>query len=559
MPSLFVVRGRDSGRHFILQPHEQKIGREASSDIQLLDSEVSRDHAVLVPSESGFRIVDRGSSNGTFVNGEQVSQHQLKTGDRVQVGRTMMIYTGIDQPDSVDAEHGVDIVHQARGADESQIVSSIRRQPDLDPLADDDSVVRPSADRDLEVLYSATLAVGRTLDIPELLERILDLVFHRVSADRGCIMLLDPRTGELKPAARRNRKDAEDASRMAISRTILDYVISREEAVRTSNASDDARFQSAASILQMGIREALCVPMKGRYGTVGAIYTDTFISPGQFVHEGSRGRLTDQHLRLVTAIAHQAALAIEDTWYYSAMVQSERLAAIGQTIATVSHHVKNILQGIRGGGYLIEMGLERSDTDAVRRGWRIVEKNQEKISNLVLDMLTFSKERKPEPVRADLNETVREVHELMLARAADHCCTLDFCPSEEMPDAYFDPDAMHRAILNIVTNAIDAVQGVTDARVVVETRFEPGKGWCIEVRDNGPGIPEEDQKHIFSLFESSKGARGTGFGLPVSRKILNEHAGDIELESQPGHGTRFRMWLPATEEEGDPGIYKTIS
>ena len=98
------------------------------------------------------------------------------------------------------------------------------------------------------------------------------------------------------------------------------------------------------------------------------------------------------------AIGHQAALAVEDTTYYSAMVQSERLAAVGQTIATLSHHIKNILQGIRGGSYLVEMGLENDDMAVLRKGWDIVRRNQDKISSLVMDMLSFSKEREPDPV-----------------------------------------------------------------------------------------------------------------------------------------------------------------
>ena len=103
------------------------------------------------------------------------------------------------------------------------------------------------------------------------------------------------------------------------------------------------------------------------------------------------------------AIAHQAALAVEDTRYYAAMVQAERLAAVGQTIATLSHHIKNILQGIRGGSYLIEMGLSAHDEAVVRKGWEMVERNQNKISALVMDMLTFTKEREPEPIAGDLN------------------------------------------------------------------------------------------------------------------------------------------------------------
>ena len=117
------------------------------------------------------------------------------------------------------------------------------------------------------------------------------------------------------------------------------------------------------------------------------------------------------------AIAHQAALAVEDTRYYSAMVQAERLAAVGQTIATLSHHIKNILQGIRGGSYLIEMGLKDHDEDVTRKGWNIVDRNQNRISALVMDMLTFSKDREPDLAAANLNAVVSDVIELMRIRA----------------------------------------------------------------------------------------------------------------------------------------------
>ncbi len=144
---------------------------------------------------------------------------------------------------------------------------------------------------------------------------------------------------------------------MEISRTILDYVLQHSEGVLTSDAREDDRWDAAGSIVQMGVREAICVPMQGRYGIVGVIYIDTYTPPGRFVQRPAN-RFTEEHLKLMVAIGHQAALAVEDTSYYSAMVQAERLAAIGQTIATLSHHIKNILQGIRGGSYLIEEGLE---------------------------------------------------------------------------------------------------------------------------------------------------------------------------------------------------------
>ena len=118
----------------------------------------------------------------------------------------------------------------------------------------------------------------------------------------------------------------------------------------------------------MGVREAICVPMQGRYDVVGVIYIDTSTSAQQVIQQGGANKFTEDHLKLMIAIGHQAALAVEDTRYYSAMVQAERLAAIGQTIATLSHHIKNILQGIRGGSYLIEMGLKDHDEEVTAQG-----------------------------------------------------------------------------------------------------------------------------------------------------------------------------------------------
>ena len=188
---------------------------------------------------------------------------------------------------------------------------------------------------------------------------------------------LSPSPQAVLGSARRPR--AED--KISISQTILDYVMERGEGVLTSDARQDDRWDTTASIVRIGVREAICVPMQGRYDVVGVIYIDT-LTPATRVTERGGNRFTEEHLKLMVAIGHQAALAVEDTNYYSAMVQSERLAAVGQTIAGLSHHIKNILQGIRGGSYLIEMGLAEHDEQVTRKGWHIVERNQKRISAL---------------------------------------------------------------------------------------------------------------------------------------------------------------------------------
>jgi signal transduction histidine kinase len=229
------------------------------------------------------------------------------------------------------------------------------------------------------------------------------------------------------------------------------------------------------------------------------------------------------------------------------MVQAERLAAVGQTIATLSHHVKNILQGIRGGSYLIEMGLSEHDEGIVRKGWDIVERNQNKISTLVMDMLTFSKEREPELGPAQMNEVVADVVELMQSRAADMEVELSQHLQPEMPMLTFDPDGLHRAVLNVVTNAIDACDREGDpGKVTVSTSYREAEHVVrVIVEDNGTGIAPDDVEKVFTLFVSRKGGRGTGLGLPVSAKIVKEHGGRIDVESEIGRGSRFTLELPA--------------
>jgi len=549
VPSLFVIQGRDQGTRFELAPGEdqQSLGRDAGNFIQIHDTEVSRRHAEIRRVDGKYYLVDLGSSNGTYVNAERVHERALTSGDTLQIGRTTLLYT---EPSEGAENLGekINIVGQNH-SDRSRILRSMKPEEGSEiftlGVERTQSPWLARARSNLQIMYRTALAVSHTLDIDQLLSRIMELIFEWVEADRGCIMLVDPEGKDLRPKVRRNRKGVKSDEKITISQTILDYVMQRKEGVLTSNASEDDRWDTGASILQMGIREAICVPMQGRYDMVGVIYIDTYTPAQRFV-QPTANKFTDEHLKLMVAIGHQAALAVEDTSYYSAMVQAERLAAVGQTIATLSHHIKNILQGIRGGSYLIEMGLSDHDENVVRKGWDIVERNQKKISTLVMDMLTFSKEREPEVGPASLNDVVRDVIELMQSRADELKVSLAWQPAAELPELIFDSEGIHRAVLNVVTNAIDACEAIENSRVVVSVSLDSTGGHAtVTVEDNGPGIPDEDRQEIFSLFMSRKGSRGTGLGLPVSKKILKEHGGDILLDSEIGRGSRFTLQLPA--------------
>lgn len=558
MASLFVIQGADQGRRFELKSRAMALGRDSTNPIRLHDTEVSRRHAEVRQVDEAFRVIDLGSANGTYLNGQPVDQAPLRPGDRLQLGQTVMLFSETPSGSGDrEAASRVNMLGPASPDDRSAILKSVPAGEGSRVLQSPDVAAGWLKDRlvNLSVMYRATQAISHVLDTDALLSQILELVFESIEADRGAILLKDE-SGKLVPKAVLWRGQADPDERLTLSRTIVDHVMEKGQGVITSDAPGDKRFGPAQSIVDLGIREAICVPVQGRHVTLGVLYADTQAPrAAAAVRDGTigpspRGRFSQDHLMLMAAIGHQAGLAIENTEFYHAKLQAERLAAVGQTIATLSHHIKNILQGIRGGSYLIDMGLNQGDDQIVRRGWTIVEKNQGKIYNLVMDMLSFSKDREPALEPADLNETVGEVIELMQSRAGELGVALDWQPGGDLPPVMFDPDGIHRALLNIVTNAIDAAEGAEGGRVSVATSWDAEASVArVTVTDNGVGIPDSEVDSIFQVFASTKGSRGTGLGLPVSQKIVREHGGKIVVDSAVGRGSTFAVELPQRKAE----------
>ena len=542
--ALLVIQGADQGQRFELDQSDTGLGRGFGNRIRLSDTEASRFHARVVCRDHQHVLLDLGSSNGTYVNGLPIRERVLAHGDEIQTGRTVLRFL-VTEASPGDLAGRVVLGEGAEVQRPDQIVGAAETG---DSLAQASQSVTS-----LQVLYRiAEEAMRPATSLDTLLGRILELALEATRADRGCVLLRPVGGGPLRPAAFVDRREANPTpGTMPVSRSIVDHVLKSRQGVRTSDALRDSRFAAAESVLTAGIREAICVPMQGRHDLQGVLYLDITTPPDRVVLEGRPApRLTEDLLRLMVAVGRQAALAVEDHHYQQALVKSERLAAVGQTTAILSHHIKNILQGIRGGSYLIDMGLNRHEEELVRKGWGIVERNQERIYQLVLDLLTLAKERQPQLLRGSLNATVAEVCELLQPQAEELGITLAWRPQPNLPEMLFDPEAIHRAVLNLVGNALDAVRDTSGARVNVATWLEPQGGLVgIAVEDNGPGIPAELLPQLFNLFESTKGARGTGIGLAVCQKIAREHGGDIVARNLPQGGAQLVLEWPLISDD----------
>ncbi|MBW2028043.1 MAG: PAS domain S-box protein [Deltaproteobacteria bacterium] len=228
--------------------------------------------------------------------------------------------------------------------------------------------------------------------------------------------------------------------------------------------------------------------------------------------------------------------------------QAERMAAIGQTVAGLAHYIKNILNGLKGGAYVINSAMKKRNLDLMANGWRIVEKNIDQISHIVMDMLVYSKDRQPEYEMVDPNELALDVLELMKDRAKSVGVTLIPDLMEGLEPVSMDRTAIHRCLLNLVSNAIDActMEDIMSGEARVTVKTDKPRGWAVrfQVRDNGAGMDEKVKQKLFTGFFSTKGNKGTGLGLPVTQKIVKEHKGQLSFESEVGKGTTFSLCLP---------------
>ncbi len=533
---LDVLQGPDRGMKYALPDDQPQLIGRSSEALPLSDTTVSRRHAELTPDDGRWYLRDLDSANGTYLNGERIAAGPvvLSPGDQIRCGSTLMVFglgADDDRPRQVQVlgPQDMDVTVERRiNANED---SMIMAEPD--PLA--------AATHHLKVIYELTALTAVALDREALLNKVMDLIFEEFKPDHGFILLKadpdEPRSA-LEPAVARYRdRPARPDGRIPVSQTIIQHTLEKGEGILSTNAMTDSRFRAGDSVQDYGIRSAICVPIPAGRRFAGVICIDSSLAHFTF---------TESQLRLLNAIGQHTGLAIASAEVVSSRMQTERLAAIGQTVAWLSHSIKNILQGLRGGADAVELALNRGDVELAREGWPILTRNLDRIYSLTLNMLAWSKQRELELELTPLGRLIEEAAQLMQALCDRKRVGLLLDLADDVPPIPVDPEALHQALMNLLTNALDAVPPRSGV-ITVRTRYLPETHSAqITVSDNGPGIAPQRHEEVFEAFRSStKGQRGTGLGLAVTRKIVQEHGGRIALESSPGAGAAFVITLPS--------------
>lgn len=540
MATLYVLQGPDKGRTFSTIEEACVLGRE-STQIPLTDNSISRRHAELRKESGSWVLEDFHSSNGTYLNGKRIYQTtRINHGDQIKLGSTLMVFSG---DESVERFSGVSQTHDLveLGAEDESLDSSILASA----AASEESVILASPEASdavhaWNIMYQLAEAIGAFASVDEFLERMADIVFNYLKVDRMFILMRGDEGGELKPRVVRYRtRTRGERSKITTSRRIVNHVMKTKEGVLCANAQADARFGAEAkdsSIHRLGLRSVICVPILTHDAVEGIIHLDCAMGTHTY---------TQQQLLLATAIGKMAGMAIENARLIQQRVATERLAAVGETVAHLSHNIRNILQGMRSGADVIDMALKTQSLEHVGAGWQVVQRNVERTYRLATNMLSYSAQRVPRIEMGQLNKVVAEAVALTQRQADDKGVML-LTDLDDLPAIPLDADGMYQVATNIIINAIDATPK-DRGRVLVSTSYDPHEDRVtLSISDNGHGIPDDHIGRIFDAFHSTKGHGGTGLGLAAAKKIVDELRGSLEVKTSD-EGTTMLVRLHTVE------------
>ncbi|MCM8758621.1 MAG: ATP-binding protein [Candidatus Omnitrophica bacterium] len=258
----------------------------------------------------------------------------------------------------------------------------------------------------------------------------------------------------------------------------------------------------------------------------------------------SNGVFTPEETTLIIAGCTMVSFALSNFKLNQKIIRDRQLVILGQTIGTISHDIKNLLTGFEGGIEMINNGLADKNYQEIETGAGILNRSYQRIRSLVLSMLDYARNKPPDLVMSDFNKVIEDSVSVVKESFKDRNVEIIENYDPSIPPIAIDPERIDRMVSNLLINAIDAVED-RKGIIKITTRYVPEYETIeFEISDNGKGIPEGAMDKIFDLFYSTKGSRGTGFGLAIVQKVVSEHDGKIQVRSKLGYGTTFTVQFP---------------
>jgi len=527
---LEVIRGELPEKIRFLKPRSYEIGRARHNDIALNEPSISKLHARIDYQDGRFFIEDAGSMHGVYVNAAKIRRAELAPGAQVQLGNVTLKFSPLGSDGATGAMAKLPWVEQQ------------------------------------QLLLQLVQTLNATLVLSPVLEQVTDAIMHITGAERGFLLLADSSPASARYASvaglrlrvARGRADPKAANGHGISGPIVRRALETGEVVST--------LRMRGEVLDLPppprpdedtrpVQSVVCLPLRspraggdgsGRFPrAIGVLYVD---------NAGSAQPFSEDALRAAEALARHAALAIENAQLFEReqhtieelqkaqkqLLQSEKLATIGQMAAGIAHELNTPLTYIMGNLELLELqelsAAQREMLSSIARG-------AERIRALAQRLLAFSRPAREEMSALSLNDVIERSLELCQYQIASGRVTLEKTLDPGMPRVLGVSNQLETALINLVVNAVHAM-GEKGGRLSVVSRRR-GDDAEVSVADEGPGIPERVRSNLFEPFVTTKPeGKGTGLGLSTVLMIVERHNGRIDFDTEEGRGTTFRITLP---------------
>ena len=414
---------------------------------------------------------------------------------------------------------------------------------------------------EMDLVDEVARIVTSTLNIDEVYERFTQELKKLVDFDRIAINIIDPTAqaflikylwGPTQPSRRQG-------DIVPLEGTVTQQVFQTRQTLTSEDLSKDihtgARLTTEGGYLRLGLRSSIAVPLISKGSIIGSFV----LRSCQLGHYGSKEQA------ILERLAHQIAPAVENARLHEEQLgaeeqlsQAQKMQSVGQLAGGVAHDFNNLLTAIMG---YVQLSLWEAPPESnISNNLQEVGKAAERAANLTGQLLAFSRRQVIEPKVIDLNDLVINLDK-MLRRLIGEDVELVTLPATGLEPIQADPGQMEQVLVNLAVNARDAMPAggkltIKTANVTLDAEYvqqhgdaSPGRHVMVAVSDTGTGISEEVREHIFEPFFTTKEVgEGTGLGLATCFGIVQQNGGHIEVDSEPGQGTSFKVYLPVTEE-----------
>ncbi|MFC1849607.1 ATP-binding protein [candidate division CSSED10-310 bacterium] len=539
MPKLVLVQGNCDKNE--IHVHERlSIGRGITNDLRILDYNVSRQHALIELKDTLYLIKDLASTNGTMVNGMLIREKVLSEGDQVQIGKNILLFerdsTRIFLPKTKN-----NFVEMLNDKDQQDIKITSEMDTGQFKIIDVNLAQKHPTEliktcRKLSILVEIGKTISTYTQLVPLLSKIIESIFKILPVYRGFILLTDPYSSTVQPVIMKKRgARTTKTESIPISHKVIKYVQKYKKGILTRIRWSEIDLVPEHSSDKKVMISVMCAPLFIREQVIGFIWVDS---------KEHKSAFSTDDLELITAIAQQTSLAIENIQLTQNIIKGEHSLAMAEMFSSIIHEIKNPLSSIQ---VYTEL-LQNTKQDEVRKEYCQVILNEINhlldISNQILD---YGQKISLHFEETDVTILIEEVVKILEQQALHKNISIKHVVEPNIPLVPLDRDKIKQVIFNIVLNALQIC--APNAAINISAAILPQKKYCrISITDTGPGIGADEIEHIFQPFYSNR-TDGTGLGLSISQKIVEEHQGRIQVESDEGGGATFHLELPLKRTE----------